>query len=481
MRRPRSSRSGGHVPVLALTILFLASSAPGRTEVPGREWSYWETPEEAGFSSREIAEARVLWEELDASFLSAFFLVHKGKVLAEWGNPNEHYEVFSIWKSYLSALYGAEVENGTIDLDSTIEELGIDDDPPLTQEEKQATVRHLLQSRSGVYHQAACEGPEDLAGKPSRGSHPPGTFWHYNNWGFNALATIYLQETGKDIFREFDSQIAKPLAMEDFKKADCRYGYQYQYSIHPCASFRMTPRDMARFGLLFLEKGRWGADQIVSESWFEESTRGYSETDLTGYSYGYLWWSYAPEFFQEFFSDERLYDLQAFAAQGWHGQMIFIVPDAEMVMVTTVHTTAGSELDAMELLPIVQTLFTAKPPVDLEVSKGKAKPGTVSPGTSLRLSARVRNLSQDESELSTVSFYLAPEGTLDDDARLIATAELGSLLGRKKKKVKINATVPTEITPGTYVLLVTVDDVKSNYDLNRGNNIDIAKKTVQIR
>jgi CubicO group peptidase (beta-lactamase class C family) len=58
----------------------------------------------------------------------------------------------SIRKSLLTALYGAPVHDGRINLDDTLEELEIDDDPPLTQREKQATLRMLLQSRSGVYH-----------------------------------------------------------------------------------------------------------------------------------------------------------------------------------------------------------------------------------------------------------------------------------------------------------------------------------------
>jgi CubicO group peptidase (beta-lactamase class C family) len=80
-------------------------------------------------------------------------------------------------------------------------DLGIDDSPPsLTAEEKQATVRHLLQARSGVYHVALAESPAVAAARPPRGSHPPGTFWYYDNWDFDALGTISEQETGAGIF-----------------------------------------------------------------------------------------------------------------------------------------------------------------------------------------------------------------------------------------------------------------------------------------
>jgi hypothetical protein len=61
--------------------------------------------------------------------------------------------------------------------------LNIDDIPPsLTKEEKKATVSDLLKSRSGVYHEAAAESRDMVGMRPVRGSHPPGSFYYYNNW-----------------------------------------------------------------------------------------------------------------------------------------------------------------------------------------------------------------------------------------------------------------------------------------------------------
>ncbi len=83
----------------------------------------------------------------------------------------------------------------------TWKELGIDDVAPgLTPAEKKATVADLLASRSSVYHPALGEVATMKQVRPRPGSHPPGTFWYYNNRDFNALGTIFEQETGTRIF-----------------------------------------------------------------------------------------------------------------------------------------------------------------------------------------------------------------------------------------------------------------------------------------
>ncbi len=116
-------------------------------------------------------------------------------------------------KSFLSSLYGIYVGSGVIDTTKTLEELGIDDIPTsLTPEEKQARVADLLKSRSGVYHEAAAEAPEMAAERPERGSHPPGTFFYYNNWDFNVAGVIFEQETGVGNFQAFEREISSPTA-----------------------------------------------------------------------------------------------------------------------------------------------------------------------------------------------------------------------------------------------------------------------------
>ncbi|WP_234843725.1 serine hydrolase [Sinorhizobium meliloti] len=65
-----------------------------------------------------------------------------------------------------------------------------------------------------IYHATAYETGDIKRKRPARGSHAPGSFWFYNNWDFNALGTIYRQQTGEDIFQSFEKKIARPLDMD---------------------------------------------------------------------------------------------------------------------------------------------------------------------------------------------------------------------------------------------------------------------------
>jgi CubicO group peptidase (beta-lactamase class C family) len=86
------------------------------------------------------------------------------------------------------------------------------------------------------------------ASRPERGSHLPGTHFYYNNWDYNALGSIFRELTGKDIFKEFDERIAGPIGMQDFDPSNCHYSYERENSEHPVYGFRMSARDMTRFG-----------------------------------------------------------------------------------------------------------------------------------------------------------------------------------------------------------------------------------------
>jgi CubicO group peptidase (beta-lactamase class C family) len=191
----------------------------------------------------------------------------------------------------LGALYGIHVASGEIDLDATLGELGIDDIPPiLTEEEMQATVRDLLMARSGVYHEAAAEAVSMIEERPERGSHPPGTFYYYNNWDFNVLGTIFEKQTGLGVCDAFHREVAEVIGMEDFTAEDCSYQYEPEKSMHPAYPISMTARDMARFGLLYLQGGRWDGEQVIPEEWIKESWTPYSTVDEpSGVGAGYLW------------------------------------------------------------------------------------------------------------------------------------------------------------------------------------------------
>jgi len=242
---------------------------------------------ESDDSDTAIGRIRSRAEEIGTAVL---LIERDGQVVFQFGDVTREYQCHSIRKPFLGALYGIYRDRGMINLDQTLAELAIDDIPPrLTDVEKQASVRDLLLSRSGVYHEAGGEAYSMVNTRPPRGSHAPGTFFYYNNWDFNALGTIFRNVTGEDIFEVFFEQIAEPIGMEDFTPSDGTYVTEDRKSAHPSYFFRMSSRDMARFGRLYADGGMWEGNVVVPKSWIDESTTAYPVDNSFGDPYGYLW------------------------------------------------------------------------------------------------------------------------------------------------------------------------------------------------
>ena len=297
---------------------------------PGKSWQDVSSLEKAGWSRERLAAAHA-YANADSIHTSAVMIVQGGRVVDQWGDFDKKIDCYSIRKSLLSALYGIYSAEGVIDVNQTLEQLGIDDSPdPLTKEEKQARIVDLLRARSGVYHPVDFETASMQKSRPARGSHAPGSFWYYNNWDFNVLGTIFEKRTGLKIGDAFYQRIAKPIGMEDFQPSDVFY-FGGPLSIHPAYHFEITARDMARFGLLYLRHGRWSGKQIVPEAWIEKSSHASEMVKSDGADHGgyeYLWWvDYGGVHFPEV-SLPGIY-----SARGNGAHYIFIIPTLDMVIV----------------------------------------------------------------------------------------------------------------------------------------------------
>lgn len=313
----------------ALFLLLPATALRGQSSsVPGPDWKQLKSPEHAGWSAENIDKIHQYVEEIGST---STMIVQHGIVVAAWGDVTRRSNLHSCRKSLLSALIGIAVAQGKIHLDDTLEKLGIDDkQPSLTPEEKQATVRDLLEARSGVYHPTVYETKEMKASKPPRGSHAPGTFWYYNNWDFNALGFIYERATGQGIFEAFYQKIAQPIGMQDFTPRDGHYvtGSDTRF---PAYVFDMSARDFARFGLLYLHHGEWNGVQVIPREWVAASTQPYSDTDSGGY--GYLWWT------GDSANGARAkisFPKGSFWAEGHLGQYAVVIPSLDLVVVNLV-------------------------------------------------------------------------------------------------------------------------------------------------
>ena len=190
--------------------------------------------------------------------------------------------------------------------------------------------------------------------RPARGSHAPGTFWYYNNWDFNALGTIFDQLSGeKDIYTAFDKRIADPIGMQDYDPGELSYSYE-PYSRHPYYGFRMSTRDAARFGLLFLRNGRWEEQQVVPADWVRESTTSHSAIAPQS-GYGYLWWT--GEGAGGFPNVDE--GPGSYYASGYNGHNIIVMPSRNLVVVHRVDTDAGYMVDDVKIGTLLWLILDA--------------------------------------------------------------------------------------------------------------------------
>ncbi|NAY92647.1 serine hydrolase [Muricauda sp. JGD-17] len=243
-----------------LTALLLGCFTISSQVFPDRVW-HRASDEEAKAWRNDKAEA---FREylVDSTKITGLMIVHKGKVVFEYGDLEELSYVASCRKSVLSMIYGKYVKDGTIRLNKTIKELGIDDVEGILPIEETATVQDIISARSGVYH------PEGYAGgmqeyAPERGSVKPGSYWLYSNWDFNVAGFIFEQETGKNIYDEVEKQLANTLHMQDWNRSIQKKEGNTKISKYLAYPMWFSTRDMARLGLLMLNKGKWKENAIT--------------------------------------------------------------------------------------------------------------------------------------------------------------------------------------------------------------------------
>lgn len=298
-------------------------------------WEYHSDPALVGYSTTDIGSLNNTANSIPAE---AIVVVVGGKILWEFGDTTRVTAVASVRKSILAMLYGNYVEDGTIDLNLTLEELNIDDSGGLLPIEKQATISHLLTARSGVYHPSSSSG-DNFKYAPERGSQEPGSYYLYNNWDFNVARTIFEQLTGKDVFEAMGEDIAIPLGLEHwdqdrYKKSRGSGEIRKRgKSQHPGYSVYLSTRDMARIGEVMLRKGVSNGTQAIPAGWVERIVSVVTPLEEMNppsqrngmFAYGYSWRIFEGPKVNCPFEGSYL-------AYGMHGQYITVIPKLDMVV-----------------------------------------------------------------------------------------------------------------------------------------------------
>jgi CubicO group peptidase (beta-lactamase class C family) len=300
------------------------------TVFPDKDWQSIDNAEQLGWDKKKLNDLRNFI--IDSANTTGMLVIYHGKILFQYGNIKDNSYMASCRKSILSMLYGPYVENGKINLEKTIGELGLDDVGGLLPIEKEATIRNLLTARSGVYHPASNEGDQSNMA-PERGTIKPGSYFLYNNWDFNAAGYILEKVAGKNIYDIVDSVLSRPLMMQDWDRSIQRKYGDSTKSKFPAYHMWFSTRDMARLGYLMLRNGNWNGKQILASDWvkkittpvttYDEALR--TKTNYFQFSYGYLWWIWDSSFEKEAFRN-------GYSATGAFGQFITVLPALDLVV-----------------------------------------------------------------------------------------------------------------------------------------------------
>jgi CubicO group peptidase (beta-lactamase class C family) len=253
----------------------------------------------------------------------------------------------SVSKSFTSALVGIAIEKRKFKgIDEKVLDFfpGIKDIKNMDERKAAMRLRDLLTMRSGTdYHERGYYGsPHHKLNKLERGwdrfylnrkmIRKPGTYFQYDSGAVILMSSMLKNRTGKHADGYAEQHLFKPLQIEKKSWYKNKEGHP-----HTGGGLSLIPLDMAKFGLLYLQNGRWQGKQVVPANWVKESFRKHvsfpgKNREVIGY--GYLWWIMKPD--PKGPGKEYIY-----AAAGFRSQYIFIIPEHDMVVVVTGGTRSG--------------------------------------------------------------------------------------------------------------------------------------------
>lgn len=302
--------------------------------IPVRE--YWPTngwrsdaPENHGLDAIMLES---MLDSIEAEHLdvSGIIIVRHGYIVLEADYDPDHLRrsVLSCTKSVISALIGIAIQEGYIqDVDQPV----IDFFPDLEIEnlddlKRSLTLEHLLMMASGMdahdswqydwlglaQMQASDDWVHFALNRPM--IEIPGTRWEYSNQASTILSGIIQETTGMTAYDYAYDRLFVPLGIPDVEWEIDPQGVTVGYK-----GLWMTPREMAKFGYLYLNDGWWDGQQLVPAEWVRESQQ--DRFDDPYQNYGYQWWVNPG--------------LNYFTAVGYSDQRIFVLPEQDMVVVVT--------------------------------------------------------------------------------------------------------------------------------------------------
>jgi CubicO group peptidase (beta-lactamase class C family) len=330
--------------VLPLLLLVSASAVQAADKALPRS-----SPEQQGISSvavRDFIEAA----DKQINTLHSFVLVRHGHVIAEaWWKPEsaeKRHVMWSLSKSFTSTAIGLAVAEGKLTLDDPVLKFFPDEAPAEASENLKAMrVRDLLSMSGG--HEVEPKfgfdtGPSVKGFLAHPVTHKPGTFFRYNTPGSYMLSAIITKTTGQTVLDYLKPRLFEPLGIESPMWDASAEGHSLGgYGLH------IRTEDIANFGQLYLQRGKWNGQQLLPEKWVEEATSKHvdnskapsGKTSDWQQGYGFQFWRCQHN---------------CFRGDGRDGQICLVIPEHDAVIAITAQTgQMQSELDLVweKLLP----------------------------------------------------------------------------------------------------------------------------------
>jgi CubicO group peptidase (beta-lactamase class C family) len=287
------------------------------------------TPEAEGLSSATI-RAYVEAADKQVNTMHSFMLLRHGKVVAEgWWKPeaaDKPHVLHSLSKSFTSTAVGLAVADGKLSIDDPVLKFFPDDAPANPSKNLQAMrVRDLLTMTCG--HQNECKFTPDTPWVKTFLAHPvehkPGTHFQYNTPGSHMLSAIVRKVTGETVLDYLKPRLFEPLGIEHPE-----WGVSPQGNTFGGWGLKICTEDIAKFGQLYLQKGKWNGKQLVPAEWVEQATtkqvsNGSDPSRDWDQGYGFQFWRCRHH---------------AFRGDGANGQFCIVLPDEDAVVAITADT-----------------------------------------------------------------------------------------------------------------------------------------------
>jgi CubicO group peptidase (beta-lactamase class C family) len=283
------------------------------------------------------------------------------------GSASDTSNVFSATKSFVGTLIGIALADGSLrSVDQTLGELLPAYAADMEPEEAAITLRQLLTMTAGLPDTSNVSGPFpwELSDDWVKGiladqlDQPPGEGFAYSDASSHLLAAIITEAVGTSVLDYARAKLFDPLGIATsgpaadiaalpknlpaYERAGFSWPHDPQGVQMGWAYLKLTARDMAALGQLHLDEGRWQGEQLVPTAWVHDATTEQVQTNDLATGYGYQWWVTTAA------------GHDAYAAIGYGGQLIEVVPDLRLVAVfSTDVPETGAAVEARSYASIV--------------------------------------------------------------------------------------------------------------------------------